>query len=500
MAYNSFDEYNTEAAYNDKETTAKKWAELAKAAGYTRQSALDTASPSWKNSKYMKGALDEVFGVDTPTNENNPVVETPKEEATTEQTVKEKPMSENAKQFQKGIDEANEIINKAENNEYEQAKNANKKADENVTGNATTHKEMAEELVPDYWEDSIPTSLFRYYKKDGLGDAGSKDAKIRLGYLIVNNLASGLKQMSNNFAAAAGRSPAFTDTESEWNKIKRTNLEEGLKRANEKKAATMQEVAMLLRENTNNKQKAIEVAREFGENTRLQRAFNAVSQQQKVDVLNARIMLGDYLGKQNKVQFTNYLLGHLEDGGDVKSAATMFLAKYGTDAIKDFLKNGGSIDDILTGTAGISGGNSGNKEILDINGKPFKLSTVATTEEKEKFDKAVKALYEKYKTGQVSKEQFIELYTPYVKAKEGHPSMSYLQPENAIKAMDKGRIDKAKKEIKELNDKKGKISFDAYNEQYDNILKNFEKTGGNPSDLAKEKRITKAWVLRNPSK
>ena len=403
MAYNSFDEYNTEAAYNDKETTAKKWAELAKAAGYTRQSALDTASPSWKNSKYMKGALDEVFGVDTPTNENNPVVETPKEEATTEQTVKEKPMSENAKQFQKGIDEANEIINKAENNEYEQTKNANKKADENVTGNATTHKEMAEELVPDYWEDSIPTSLVIYYKEDGLGDAVSKDAKIRLGYLIVNNLASGLKQMSNNFAAAAGRSPVFTDTESEWNKIKRTNLEEGLKRANEKKAATMQEITSLISTNTNNKQKAIEVAREFGENTRLQRAFNAVSQQQKVDVLNARIMLGDYLGKQNKVQFTNYLLGHLEDGGDVKSAATMFLAKYGTDAIKDFLKNGGSIDDILTGTAGIGGGSS-DKVYIDSKGNSHDIKNLSNQTVKELRED----LDQQYLDGNITADEFIE--------------------------------------------------------------------------------------------
>lgn len=403
MAYNNFDEYNTEAAYNDKNTTAKEWAKLAKAKGLTRQAALESASPSWKNSTYIKGALDEVFGVDTPTNENSSVVETPKEEATTEQTVKEKPMSENAKQFQKGIEESNETVNKAVKNEYEQAKEDNNTADENISENATKHKEMMEELAPDYWEDSVPTSLFRYYKKGNLGEPNSKDAKIRLGYLIVNNLASGLKQMSNNFAAAAGRSPAFTDTESEWNKIKRTNLEEGLKRSNEKKAATMQEVAILLSENTKNKQKAIEIAREFGENTRLQRAFNAVSQQQKVDVLNARIMLGDYLGKQNKAQFTNYLLGHLEDGGDVKSAATMFLAKYGTDAIKDFLKNGGSIDDILTGTAGIGGGNS-DKVYIDSKGNSHDIKNLSNQTVKELRED----LDQQYLDGNITADEFIE--------------------------------------------------------------------------------------------
>ena len=399
MAYNNFDEYNTEAAYKDANTSAKEWAKLAKAKGLTRADALNAATPSWKNSKYMQGALDEVFGKETPT----AVTETPGEETTTEQTQKEKPMSANAQQFQIGIDESNETVNKAVKNEYEQAKEDNKVADENVSENAKTHKSQMEELTPDYWEDSVPTSLFQYYKKDGLGEAGSKDAKIRLGYLIVNNLASGLKQMSNNFAAAAGRSPVFTDTESDWSKIKRTNLEEGLKRANEKKAATMQEITSLISANTNNKQKAIEVAREFGENTRLQRAFNAVSQQQKVDVLNARIMLGDYLGKQNKAQFTNYLLGHLEDGGDVKSAATMFLAKYGTDAIKDFLKNGGSIDDILTGTAGIGGGSS-DKVYVDSNGKSYNIKDLS----KQTVEELREDLDQQYLDGNITADEFIE--------------------------------------------------------------------------------------------
>lgn len=493
MAYNSFDEYNTEAAYNDKETTAKKWAELAKAAGYTRQSALDTASPSWKNSKYMKGALDEVFGVDTPTNENNPVVETPIEETPKVQT-------QDAQKRQAIVNSANELADKGAENAQNDIEEGREKANEMTEKTVNDYIALAKENAPDPLSDNIPTSLFKYYKEGHLGNlndpATKKDAKIRLGYLIVNNLASGLKQMSNNFAAAAGRSPAFTDTESDWNKIKRTNLEQGLQGHWKKINAMQDEAIQILKDNAATTSEMTQALRLWKQNSKLQNAMAGMTEEQKKNTLLTLAKAGNYINDLSPEDLVGFIEGAIVLNN---LDATKALAVLGGKAAGSALNNG-VLDTITEATAGISGGNSGNKEILDINGKPFKLSTVATTEEKEKFDKAVKALYEKYKTGQVSKEQFIELYTPYVKAKEGHPSMSYLQPENAIKAMDKGRIDKAKKEIKELNDKKGKISFDAYNEQYDNILKNFEKTGGNPSVLAKEKRITKAWVLRNPSK
>ena len=81
----------------------------------------------------------------------------------------------------------------------------------------------------------------------------------------------------------------------------------------------------------------------------------------------------------------------------------MFLAKYGTDAIKDFLKNGGSIDDILTGTAGIGGGSS-DKVYIDSKGNSHDIKNLSNQTVKELRED----LDQQYLDGNITADEFIE--------------------------------------------------------------------------------------------
>ena len=488
----TFADYNKDDIFNDNASTAEELVQKAYNEGVSEADLRNSLSPKWKEDK--KGNVEKAIKA----RYGNASTNVPEESVVKENLTTEKPSEINltpgAQQRQDIINSANELATKATETAQKDIEDGREKANEMTEKTVDDYISSGLKKIPDYGDDKVNT-LLQYYKRDGLGKVGSKDAKIRLGYLIVNNLASGLKQMSNNFAAAAGRSPAFTDTESDWNKIKRTNLEEGLKSSWTKKKALQDEAIKILNDNATTTSEMTQALRLWNQNSKLQNVMAGMTEEQKKNTLLTLAKAGDYINKLSPEQLVGFIEGAIVlENMDATKALAVLGGKAAGSAI-----NGGILETITDATAGISGG-SGDKQILDTSGKPFKLSTIATAEEKQKFNDAVNALYDKYKNGKITKEQFIEQYTPYINAAQGHPSLSKMLPENAIKAMDKGRIDKAKKQIKELNDKKGKIPFDDYNKEYDKILENFAQTGGNPADLAKEKRITKAWVLRAPSK
>lgn len=489
----TFADYNKDDIFNDNASTAEELVQKAYNEGVSEADLRNSLSPKWKEDK--KGNVEKAIKA----RYGNASTNVPEESVVKENLTTEKPseinMTPGAQQRQDIINSANELATKATETAQKDIEDGRVKANEMTEKTVDDYINLGNKNIPDYLADNIPSTLKAAYKKGAFGEPGSKDAKIRLGYLIVNNLASGLKQMSNNFAAAAGRSPAFTDTESDWNKIKRTNLEEGLKSSWTKKKALQDEAIKILNDNATTTSEMTQALRLWNQNSKLQNVMAGMTEEQKKNTLLTLAKAGDYINKLSPEQLVGFIEGAIVlENMDATKALAVLGGKAAGSAI-----NGGILETITDATAGISGG-SGDKQILDTSGKPFKLSTIATAEEKQKFNDAVNALYDKYKNGKITKEQFIEQYTPYINAAQGHPSLSKMLPENAIKAMDKGRIDKAKKQIKELNDKKGKIPFDDYNKEYDKILENFAQTGGNPADLAKEKRITKAWVLRAPSK
>jgi hypothetical protein len=79
-------------------------------------------------------------------------------------------------------------------------------------------------INPEYIK-SLPKFLLQAYKQGEFGEPSSTDAKARLGYFIINNLGTAL----TNASATIKGGP---QTQSQWQQIQNTNLQQGLQRHN----------------------------------------------------------------------------------------------------------------------------------------------------------------------------------------------------------------------------------------------------------------------------
>jgi hypothetical protein len=80
-------------------------------------------------------------------------------------------------------------------------------------------------IDPEYIK-SLPKFLLQSYSEGDFGNPNSADAKARLGYFIINNLGTAL---SNASATIKGGQ----QTQSQWQQIQNTNLQQGLQRHNQ---------------------------------------------------------------------------------------------------------------------------------------------------------------------------------------------------------------------------------------------------------------------------
>lgn len=225
-------------------------------------------------------------------------------------------------------DNQNAIMNEAVKTSEKDQEESRDKTYEQLQADLERYKEMADKNDVDSGKDYIPTSMFKAYKNGEFGKPGTSDARIRMGYLITNSLASGLKQMSNNFAAAAGRSPVFTDTESDWNKYKRTNLEQGLMRSNEKKAQMQKDLLDFAQKYANNEQELRNYRRTFAQNAKLQQALAKMDEEHKRVAFDVLRKIGNDINKMNNEEFAGYLTAAVNNGMGAGSTAALLATRY----------------------------------------------------------------------------------------------------------------------------------------------------------------------------
>lgn len=109
-----------------------------------------------------------------------------------------------------------------------QAMNSGADIISNAAGAAEQTKNSANALVDPQYLENLPKGLVQAYTSGKFGDPESDDAKSRLGYFILDNIATGL----SNFRIGRS-SPAFGDKQSKYDKYLDTELTNAMQRKND---------------------------------------------------------------------------------------------------------------------------------------------------------------------------------------------------------------------------------------------------------------------------
>ena len=239
------------------------------------------------------------------------------------------------KATQSFLDKNNAIANTQEDNEYSrQEDELGKRWDVRMKNIDKMSQSIRN--IDDHMVEQLPTFMFKRYQKGEFGDPKSSDAKLRLAHFMINGVQSKLKNASNAFMAAAGKSPIFADTTSDWEKYQQSNLAKGMENRWKKYEAETQSAIDVAKQGGMSEEAITDSIATISSNNRLQSAFNQMNERQKVFALNVVSELGGKLGNMNDSEFANTLMAMAYSGDslDYKEAAGMLIYRFMKDPEK----------------------------------------------------------------------------------------------------------------------------------------------------------------------
>lgn len=239
------------------------------------------------------------------------------------------------KATQSFLDKNNAIANTQEDNEYSrQEEELGKRWDARMKNIDKMSQSIRN--IDDHMVEQLPTFMFKRYQNGEFGDPKSSDAKLRLAHFMINGVQSKLKNASNAAMIAAGRSPMFADTTSDWEKYQQSNLAKGMENRWKKYEAETQSALDLAKQGGMSEEALTDSIATISSNNRLQSAFNQMNERQKVFALQVVSELGGKLGNMNDSDFANTLMAMAYSGDslDYKEAAGMLIYRFVKDPEK----------------------------------------------------------------------------------------------------------------------------------------------------------------------
>lgn len=498
----TFAEYNTDENFN-KPSNAMELVRLGKEEGKTREEIANSLSPLWKEDKKgnIKKALDYHFA-ETPKEEPKKeevketapkVLETPKEETKIKASDKSH------------LETTNAIAEEAENNELARQKELSEDAFDTTFNNMKKQGELFGQ-IDDRLVAQLPTFMVKRYADGEFGDPKSSDAKLRLTHFIVNGLQSKLKNASNAAMIAAGRSPMFSDTTSDWEKYQQTNLAQGMEnRWNKYKQET--QAAIDLAKARGMKEEDIDnTIRTISSNARLQTAFNMMTDKQKLNLMNITKEIGDKIGSFDNQELIDFLTGAAVSGDQLtwQEAAAIAVAKFGPDVIKAAKDGKGKISGDEK-TAGVGGKSKTSVTLED--GTKIAPGAIMNDEDYNKLVAAGDKLSQQYYNGEIDEAKFRSEYAKLEKIMSEHGWYSFFKNKGITSADDLIRVNNTNnlvaldEELDELNAlaEAGKINAEDYEKRIDNI-RDRAKNWGATDKMLKGFDNTKKKTLKKLNK
>ena len=507
----TFAEYNTDENFN-KPSNAMELVRLGKEEGKTREEIANSLSPLWKEDKKgnIKKALDYHFA------------ETPKEEPKAEETkpVEEKVTEKVIDNTSPTVDEQTEdFMNKNNSISYAQEDAENKRQSDELSkrwdARLANIDKMSQSMknIDDHMVEQLPTFFFRRYQNGEFGDISDtstpegkeskKNAQLRLAHFLLNGVQSKLKNASNAFMVAAGKSPIFSDTTSDYEKYQQTNFAQGMENRWNKYKQETQSAIDLAKQGGMSEEAITDSIATISSNNRLQSAFNQMNERQKVFALQVLGEIGDKMGNMNDTQFVNTLMGMSAMGQDLdyKEAAAMLIYR----TVKDPEKRNSILSSLgfdggglLGGIGGALGGNNSNENSDEPttgttleDGTKIDPGKYMSSKEYKELVAAGDKLSQQYYNGEIDEAKFRSEYAKLEKIMGEHGWFSFFRNKGIKSADDLIRINnnenltKLDTELKDLNAlaKKGNIKPSEYEEKFANIRDRASKWGANEKYL-----------------
>ena len=347
----TFAEYNTDENFDKDKSSLDELVKIGLAEGKTSDEIKNSLSPKWQKSKKI-GEFDNYVSK----------YSVPKAEEKVKEVVKEKeaPKVEEEKTGIKTSDknymnDINAILNEEQKQELQKLSktsvDAYNRTMENMERSGEAFKRIDDKML-----EQLPTFLFKRYANGEFGDVSDdttpegreskKSAQLRLAHFVLNGLQSKLKNASNAAAIAAGRTPMFSDTMSDYEKYQQTNLAQGLEnRWNKYKAETDSAIKMVQDRNVT-EEDALNIINKISMNNRLQNAFNMADANKKAYMIEVLSKVGDKVSNWNDTKFVNALVGAEMTGEDVGNAAALIGTRAGEKILDNFnlIDENGNLD------------------------------------------------------------------------------------------------------------------------------------------------------------
>ena len=522
MTYDTFDSYNTDEAYKDKGTTAKGLV-----AAYKKDNPNGTAedfysklNKTWAQDKdgHVKNAVAEAFTIEEQKKEEPKPEEEPVEEFIEEDKPEEKDNKLTAPSLSKGDKNyINDQRNRSENAEIAELNKISGRSDYNYKSLYDTTSKMSDAYknIDDKLVAQLPTFMFKRFADGEFGDPKSSDAKLRLAHFMLNGVQSKLKLASNLSMANAGKSPMFSDTQSDWEKYQQSNLAKGLENRWKKYEAETENAIQLASKESMTEQEARHTVEQLTRTQNMNTMWNTMDENQKLYAMEVTKKIGDYIGNMDISELANYIAGAAYEGKmDKDKVVAIGIAKLAENYpdIVDKIKDGSMKDMVMSfigtgATAGIGGAKTdSNGNQTNITGNIQNYKTIGGDEVSfdfsdpkagEKIQSVYDDLIKRYKDGEIDEATFKEYYDPMYAESKKHPgSFKTFFSSGSDKAIQKANsevrveLDTA---LSELNKKAkdGDITPSAYKKLFDEYKTKAEKYGASKKELD---AITKSMV------
>lgn len=494
----TFAEYNTDEYFNNSDSTAEGLVKAGYDEGKTRKEIEDSLSPLWKEDKKgnVKKALDTYYKTETA-----PEAEAKEEikETVTETPKTEAPKATDIKQKSSVANRQNEDSMTQEQIEY-QNQLKNKEQAWNNTLDTIDRQKDAFNKIDDRLVAQLSTFMFKRYANGEFGDPKSSDAKLRLAHFMLNGVQSKLKLASNLAMANAGKSPMFSDTQSDWDKFQESNLAKGMENRWKKYDAETEAAIELAKQRGTADEDLNETIAKISSNNRLQTSFNRMNEEQKAYSLQVMAAIGKDLGSMSDEDFANTLfsLSAMGESLDYKEAAAMLVYRF----IKDPEKRDAALSRLGFGdmSGGLLGGlgnalTGGSKDEEDTgvtldDGTKVDPGKTMNKKELEEIRATAKKLGDQFYEGKLTEEEFRKEYSKLEDVMKQHGVREFisggiLSQDDYIKQIRTNKRTELSDKIDALNKqaKSGTIKPSDYEEKFKALREDAVKWGASEKDL-----------------
>lgn len=295
-----------------------------------------------------------------------------------------------------------------------------------ATADNIIKQQETSKLIDDGYFNNLPKSILRMYKDGDFGDTSTKEGKKRakntMGLAIVGTLADALGHIGNSVSAVGGITGTYQGGDNFVDKIRKTNLEEGLKNKWEKQRQTTQGAIALVNKRGIDEETAQSEVQKLTSNARMQSQFNRMTQDEKAYAIEVSRMAGEQIGTLSDPEALQLIQGMLATGASAKETALILGIRYAPEMAGTLYKNltGEEMPSDLSEVIKTLGENvkTGIPDKETNNGHKIELSDgsnhdVGIVFNREDFDvlsKEANNLEQQWYDGQIDDETYLEKY------------------------------------------------------------------------------------------